>query len=593
MTDLTVRTLNALAKNISQDTVAALRGKLRGVVALPGEDGYDAARTIWNAMIDRRPGLVVRCLGAADVAHAVTFAREEKLLVAVRAGGHNIAGHAVCDGGLLIDLSLMKSVNVDPASETARVEPGATLADFDKEAQAFGLATPLGINSTTGVAGLTLGGGFGWTTRKFGLTVDNLISADVVTADGRLVRASAKEHPDLFWALRGGGGNFGVVTSFEFKLHPLGPEVLSGLIVHPLDQAAELLPQFRRIANEAPDELTTWAVMRKAPPLPFLPAEWHGKEVLIFAACYSGDIKEGEQALKGLRALGKPIADVISPHPFTAWQAAFDPLLTPGARNYWKSHDFADLPDEAIKVILNAVRTLPSPECEVFIAHVGGAMARVAADATAWPNRAAHFIMNVHTRWRDRAQDPACVAWARQLFQATAPFASGYCPALRLRRIAVGVALELRAGIGSLLDAVEPGREQGGDRQVRVGIGARDPALDPTGLPVADDPETTGPVVAGPGDRGRRPALRRVALVGIDRRRHEEGELPDVVPHPAEEVHEGVGLLASPSTKTDLPSSSTRLWWMWQELPMSFSEGFAMKVAEISLRNAISLTPFL
>ena len=425
MTDLTVRTLNALAKNISQDTVAALRGKLRGVVALPGEDGYDAARTIWNAMIDRRPGLVVRCLGAADVAHAVTFAREEKLLVAVRAGGHNIAGHAVCDGGLLIDLSLMKSVNVDPASETARVEPGATLADFDKEAQAFGLATPLGINSTTGVAGLTLGGGFGWTTRKFGLTVDNLISADVVTADGRLVRASAKEHPDLFWALRGGGGNFGVVTSFEFKLHPLGPEVLSGLIVHPLDQAAELLPQFRRIAKEAPDELTTWVVMRKAPPLPFLPAEWHGKEVLIFAACYSGDIKEGEQALKGLRALGKPIADVISPHPFTAWQAAFDPLLTPGARNYWKSHDFADLPDEAIKVILNAVRTLPSPECEVFIAHVGGAMARVAADATAWPNRAAHFIMNVHTRWRDRAQDPACVAWARQLFQATAPFASG------------------------------------------------------------------------------------------------------------------------------------------------------------------------
>jgi FAD/FMN-containing dehydrogenase len=425
MTDLTVRTLNALAKNISQDTVAALRGKLRGVVALPGEDGYDAARTIWNAMIDRRPGLVVRCLGAADVAHAVTFAREEKLLVAVRAGGHNIAGHAVCDGGLLIDLSLMKSVNVDPASETARVEPGATLADFDKEAQAFGLATPLGINSTTGVAGLTLGGGFGWTTRKFGLTVDNLISADVVTADGRLVRASAKEHPDLFWALRGGGGNFGVVTSFEFKLHPLGPEVLSGLIVHPLDQAAELLPQFRRIAKEAPDELTTWVVMRKAPPLPFLPVEWHGKEVLIFAACYSGDMKEGEQALKGLRALGKPIADVISPHPFTAWQAAFDPLLTPGARNYWKSHDFADLPDEAIKVILNAVRTLPSPECEVFIAHVGGAMARVAADATAWPNRAAHFIMNVHTRWRDRAQDPACVAWARQLFQATAPFASG------------------------------------------------------------------------------------------------------------------------------------------------------------------------
>jgi FAD/FMN-containing dehydrogenase len=425
MTDLTVRTLDVANKTISSDTVAALRSKLRGTVALPGEDGYEAARSIWNAMIDRRPGLAVRCLGATDVINAVKLARDQNLLVSVRSGGHNIAGNAVCDGGLLIDLSLMKSVRVDPASRTARVEPGATLADFDKEAQGFALATPLGINSTTGVAGLTLGGGFGWTTRKFGLTVDNLISADVVTADAKLLRASDAENQDLFWALRGGGGNFGIVTSFEFKLHPLGPEVLSGLIVHPLERARELLPEFRRIANEAPDELTTWVVMRKAPPLPFLPTEWHGKEVLIFAACYSGDLKEGEKATKALRALGKPIVDVISPHPFAGWQAAFDPLLTPGARNYWKSHDFTDLPDAAIKVILDAVRTLPSPECEVFIAHVGGAMARVPANATAWPNRDAHFIMNVHTRWRDKAQDGACVAWTRQLFESVAPFASG------------------------------------------------------------------------------------------------------------------------------------------------------------------------
>jgi FAD/FMN-containing dehydrogenase len=392
---------------------------------LPGEDGYEAARTIWNAMVDRGPSLAVRCLGAADVINTVRLAGDEGLLVAVRAGGHNIAGNAVCDGGLLIDLSLMKSVRVDPASGTARVEPGATLADFDKEAQAFGLATPLGINSTTGVAGLTLGGGFGWTTRKFGLTIDNLISADVVTADAKLVRASEKEHQDLFWALRGGGGNFGVVTSFEFRLHRLGPEVLSGLVVHPFDKAGELLPAFRRIADEAPDELTIWAVMRKAPPLPFLPPEWHGKEVLIFAACYVGDIKEGEEAVKPLRALGNPIADVISPHLFTAWQAAFDPLLTPGARNYWKSHDFTQLADGAIEGILEAVRTLPSPECEVFIAHIGGAMARVPRNATAWANRDAHFVMNAHARWRDKAQDSACIAWARQLFEATAPFASG------------------------------------------------------------------------------------------------------------------------------------------------------------------------
>ena len=270
MNDLIIRTLDA-TRTLPEETLAALKGRLRGAVALPGEDGYDAARTIWNAMVDRRPAVVARCLGAADVIEAVKLARDQNLLVAVRAGGHNIAGNAVCDGGLMIDLSLMKSVRVDPVSRTARVEPGATLADFDREAQAFGLMTPLGINSTTGVAGLTLGGGFGWTTRKFGLTVDNLLSADVVTSDGEFMRASETEHPDLFWALRGGGGNFGVVTSFEFKLHPLGPQVLSGLVVHPFDEATRLLPEFRRLANEAPDELTIWAVMRKAPPLPFLP----------------------------------------------------------------------------------------------------------------------------------------------------------------------------------------------------------------------------------------------------------------------------------------------------------------------------------
>ena len=424
MTDLTIRTFDA-TRILPEEILRGLRGKMRGTLALPGEDGYEAARTIWNAMIDRRPAVVARCMGAADVIKTVKLARDAKLLLAVRGGGHNIAGNAVCDGGLLIDLSLMKSVHVDPASRTARVEPGATLADFDKEAQKFGLATPTGINSTTGVAGLTLGGGFGWTTRKFGLTIDNLISADVVTADGELVRASETEHPDLFWALRGGGGNFGIVTSFEFRLHPLGPEVLSGLLVHPLDEAEKLLPEFRRLANEAPDELTTWAVMRKAPPLPFLPAEWHGKEVLIFAACYSGDMAEGEKATKALRALGKPIADVISPHPFVGWQAAFDPLLTPGARNYWKSHDFADLSDGAIGAMLSAVRALPSPECEVFIAHVGGAMARVSPDATAWPNRAAHFVMNAHARWRDKADDGACIAWARELSKTAAPFAMG------------------------------------------------------------------------------------------------------------------------------------------------------------------------
>ena len=424
MTELSIRTLDAI-RTLPEETISALRAQMRGSVALPGEAGYDDARTIWNAMVDRRPAMALRCLGASDVMRAMNLARSEKLLVSVRAGGHNIAGSAVCDGGLLIDLSLMRSVRIDPVARMAYVEPGATLADFDREAQAFGLMTPLGINSTTGVAGLTLGGGFGWTTRKFGLTIDNLISADVVTADGAFVTASEAEHPDLFWALRGGGGNFGIVTSFAFQLHPLGPQVMSGLIVHPLAEAKALLTEFRRIVAAAPDALTIWTVMRKAPPLPFLPTEWHGCEVIIFAACYAGDMEEGEKAMRPLRALGKPIADVISPHPFTGWQAAFDPLLTPGARNYWKSHDLASLSDGAIDAILDAARALPSPECEIFVAHVGGAMARVAADATAFPNRDAHFVMNAHGRWRGEDGDASGVGWARKLFDAVAPFALG------------------------------------------------------------------------------------------------------------------------------------------------------------------------
>jgi FAD/FMN-containing dehydrogenase len=390
-----------------------------------GDVGFDEARTVWNAMIDRSPDVAVRCAAASDVIRAVRFADEHRLPIAVRGGGHNIAGNGVGEGGLLIDLSPMNSVQVDAVARRAIVGPGATLADVDRETQAFGLAVPTGINSTTGIAGLTLGGGFGWLTRPFGMTVDNLTGADVVTADARLVRASAHENPDLFWALRGGGGNFGIVTSFEFKLHPLGPEVFSGLIVHDFAEAPNLLKEYRRIAAEAPDELTIWLVMRKAPPLPFIPSEWHGRNVLIFAACHAGSMADGERACAPLRALGNPIADVLGPHPFVGWQAAFDPLLTPGARNYWKTHDFTELSDGAIEVITEGVSKLPGPECEIFLAHVGGAMSRAAPDATAYPHRGAHFFMNVHTRWREAADDNACIAWARDLFEAATPFATG------------------------------------------------------------------------------------------------------------------------------------------------------------------------
>jgi FAD/FMN-containing dehydrogenase len=425
MTEVQFRGLQGGTVTVPTDILIALKPQLRGSLCLQDEDGYDEARTIWNAMIDRRPGAVVRCRGASDVMRAVRFARDNGLLVAVRGGGHNISGNAVCEGGLLIDLSPMRSVRVDLNTRTARVEPGVTLGEFDKEAQAFGLATPLGINSTTGVAGLTLGGGFGWLSRKFGFTVDNLISADVVTADGALVQASAVGNPDLFWAIRGGGGNFGVVTSFEFKLHPVGPDLVSGLIVHPFANARKLLAGYREVAAAAPDELTVWAVLRKAPPLPFLPAEVHGTEILVFAVCYAGEPANADQALARLRALGEPIADVIGLQPYTAWQTAFDPLLTPGAFNYWKSHNFIALSDGLLDMLVDYARTLPTEECEIFIGQVGGASNRIGADATAYPHRDANFVMNVHTRWRDRGDEKPAIKWAREFFAATAPHATG------------------------------------------------------------------------------------------------------------------------------------------------------------------------
>src|SRR5262245_9081427 len=425
MPDIVIKTLEGRTTSLSASAVDGLRGSLRGPLCLPGEAGYDEARTIWNAMIDRRPAAIVRAAGAADVIQTVRLAAHHGLLLSVRGGGHNIAGNAVCEGGLMLDLSRMTSVRVDPQARTVRVEPGARLSDLDRETQAFGLATPVGINSTTGVAGLTLGGGFGWISRKFGMTVDNLVSADVVTAAGELVRASASDHPDLFWAIRGGGGNFGVVTSFELKLHAVGPQVLAGFIVHPFSAAKNVLHEYRRLVAQAPDELSCWAVLRKAPPLPFLAAEVHGTEILVLALCYVGDPVAGEKALAPFKAIGKPIADVVGPAPFAVWQTALDPLLTPGERNYWKSHDFVELSDGLIDLVVGAVKTLPSPQCEILIVSLGGAINRVPSDATAYPHRNIQFLMNVHTRWSEPSQDKACVAWARALYEATAPFSTG------------------------------------------------------------------------------------------------------------------------------------------------------------------------
>jgi len=410
---------------LDDQQLANLKTGLDDRLLTPASPGYDEARTIWNVMIDRRPALIAQCNTAAQVQEAIRFAAANDLLVSIKGAGHNIAGNAVCNDGLMIDLSPMKRVAVDAAGRTAEVEPGVTLGEFDAAAQTHGLAVPLGINSTTGVAGLTLGGGFGWLTRKFGFTVDSLTAADIVTADGQLRRASETDHADLFWAIRGGGGNFGVVTNFEFRLHPVGPEVLAGLIVHPFDDMQALVKHYRAFVAAAPDELTVWLVFRKAPPLPFVPAEWHGREVAVIALVYAGDIGTGERIIEPLRRFGRPVGEHLGPMPYAAFQQAFDPLLTPGARNYWKSHDFRQITDGAADVIQQFVSRLPSPHCEIFLGHLGGAAARVPSDAMAFSRRDAEFIINVHTRWEQAADDAKCIGWAREFFAEMAPHAMG------------------------------------------------------------------------------------------------------------------------------------------------------------------------
>lgn len=421
----TFRSLEGHDLEIADDAVDALRDALGGALHVPGDAIYDEARAIWNAMIDRRPAAVARCSSAQHVAATVRFAAVHGILLSVRGAGHHIAGNSLADGGLTIDLSTMRGVTLDAASGRVTAEPGATLGDVDAATTSSGWAVPTGINSTTGIAGLTLGGGFGWLSRKHGMTVDSLDSAQIVTADGEIRRADANENSDLFWAIRGGGGNFGVVTRFDFQGRRIAPDLLSGLVVHPFSAAAEALRFYRDFTSGAPDELTVWAVLRKAPPLPFLPESVHGTGVVIFALLYCGDPAAGEAAIEPLRAFGSPVGAHIGVQPFAAWQQAFDPLLTPGARNYWKSHNFAGLEDGLLDRFVDAAGSLPSGASEIFVAQLGGAEGRIAPDATAYPHREARYAMNIHTRWDDPADDERCVAWARKMFAATAPFSTG------------------------------------------------------------------------------------------------------------------------------------------------------------------------
>lgn len=403
-----------------------LRTHFSGELVQPDHPAYDDSRSIWNGQIDRRPRLIARCRGAADVIAAVRFAREHEFLVAVRGGGHAVAGHAVCDDGIVIDLSAMTSCRVDPRAQAIRVEGGALNEHLDRESQAFGLATTGGIVSHTGVAGLTLGGGIGHLMRKFGLAIDNLLACDVVTADGDFLVADAERNADLFWGLRGGGGNFGVVTSFEFKLHPLGPEVLAGMVAWPMSDAVEVLRFFRDFVADAPDEVGIMANLRLAPPLPVVPENLHGKPIVALVPMYTGSIAEGEKVLRPIREFATPVLDTVSPKPYVAHQKMFDPALPHGRHYYWKSHKLGPLSNAMIDIIVEQAGRITSPLSTVPIFTQGGAVGRVSEAGAAFPNRDAAHDINIVAAWMPDDPEPnRHIEWVRGFFGALEPHSRG------------------------------------------------------------------------------------------------------------------------------------------------------------------------
>ena len=405
--------LNVEGRAVDESSIASFRPGFRGRLLSSADEGYDPSRKVWNAMIDKHPGLIAKCAGAADVIRAVNFARENSLLLAVRGGGHNVAGKAVCDGGLVIDLSEMKSIRVDPIVGTARAEPGVLLGELDQETQAFGLATTLGIVSKTGIGGLTLGGGIGWLNGRYGLACDNMISADVVTADGSFLRASSSENPDLYWALRGGGGNFGIVTSFEYKVHPVST-VLGGMVLYEMSKAREILRFYDDFSRECPDELTTVAGLLTAP---------DGNPVVAIVVCYSGDLEEGEKVIKPLRTFDSPIADLVKPIRYTEMQRLFDEGFKPGFRNYWKANFLRRaMTEEAIDTFVENVSKRPSPMTVVALQQMHGAASRIGPTETAFAHRYGQYDMVILTVWPDPADDDKNVSWTRGLWQAMQPF---------------------------------------------------------------------------------------------------------------------------------------------------------------------------
>ena len=405
--------------------IEALQSSLRGEVVDRERPAYDEARAVWNGLIDRRPAAIARCAGTDDVVAAVRVARDHRPLVSVRGGGHQVAGSAVCDDGLVIDLSTMREVSVDPDARIARVAGGARWTDVDRATQAFGLATPGGEVSVTGVAGLTLGGGIGATMRAYGLSCDNLRSVEIVTADGELRTASRDEHADLFWALRGGGRGLGVVTSLEFELHPLGPEVASALVLYAYEDAERVLRDWRDYAPTAADDVTPEIGLWSIPPLPEVPEELHWAKVVVAAALYAGPPEDAAPALAPLRALGTPIADLSGIAPYVEAQSALDELFPTGGRYFWKSHFLDELSDEAIATILERDAARPTPQSVLYIRTLGGRVARVGTDETAFVHRSASFNLSIDASWSEPALDEAAIAWARSTWEALRAYATG------------------------------------------------------------------------------------------------------------------------------------------------------------------------
>ena len=407
--------------SINPAAVEDLRKNFRGEVVRPGDADYDKHRRVWNGSIDRRPGLVARCTGVADVLAAVRFARERGLLVAVRSGGHSFPGLSACDEGMIIDLAPMRGIRVDPEKKTARVQAGVLLGELDRETQAFGLAVPSGIVTHTGVAGLTLGGGIGWIMRKFGLSIDNLLSVDLVTAGGEFVTATETQNADLFWGVRGGGGNFGIVTEFEFRLHPLGPQVMAGPVFWPMEDAPRVLRFYRDWIANCPDELMTIVVQRRAPALPAVPPDLVGKRVIAVAACYAGPVEDGERVLRPLKKFGSPVLDLCQPKPFLAHQAMFDPSFRRGCWYYVRSCDVARLDDEVIDVIVEHGSKIASPITSLALWQMGGAVSRVGEDDTAFQGRNAGFTFNINGNSETGEGFEAEREWSRAYWNALAP----------------------------------------------------------------------------------------------------------------------------------------------------------------------------